>query len=147
MNKKTTVILADDHKMLRDGLRFLFDQQAELEVIGEAGDGRSAVQMVLDLEPDVLIMDIAMPGLNGIEATRQIKTEAPHVKVIALSMHADRRFVEGMLSAGASGYVLKSSASDELVSAIRDVTCGSDLHQPENNSGRNGRLPAETHPA
>ena len=74
--------------------------------------------MVADLEPDVLIMDIAMPDLNGIEATRQIKAEFPQVKVIALSMHADRRFVEGMLSAGASGYVLKSSASEELVSAI-----------------------------
>jgi DNA-binding NarL/FixJ family response regulator len=124
MSKKTTVILADDHKMLRNGLRFLFEQQEEFEVVGEAGDGRSAVRMVLDLEPDVLVMDIAMPDLNGIEATRQIKAAAPQVKVIALSMHADRRFVEGMLGAGASGYVLKSSASEELVSAIREVTSG-----------------------
>ena len=124
MSKKTTVILADDHKMLRNGLRFLFEQQEEFEVVGEAGDGRSAVRMVLDLEPDVLVMDIAMPDLNGIEATRQIKAVAPQVKVIALSMHADRRFVEGMLGAGASGYVLKSSASEELVSAIREVTSG-----------------------
>jgi DNA-binding NarL/FixJ family response regulator len=124
MSKKTTVVLADDHVMLRHGLRALFEKEEGLEVVGEAGDGRSAVRMVLDLEPDVLIMDIAMPDLNGIEATRQIKAEVPRVKVIALSMHADRRFVEGMLRAGASGYVLKSSASEELVAAIDAVTSG-----------------------
>ena len=124
MTKKTTVVLADDHKMLRDGLRSLFEREDSIEVLGEAGDGRSAVRMVVDLKPNVLVMDIAMPDLNGIEATRQIKAELPQVKVIALSMHADRRFVEGMLGAGASGYVLKSSASEELVAAIDAVTSG-----------------------
>jgi two-component system response regulator NreC len=118
---KTRILLADDHEILREGLRALLQKQSDVEIIGEARDGRAALEMSRDLKPDIVIMDIGMPGLNGIEATRQIKVEAPGVKVITLSMHAERRFVTGMLGAGASAYVLKSAALDELLDAVRAV--------------------------
>lgn len=115
------VLLADDHKIVRDGLRALIEQQADIAVVAEAEDGRTAVGLVQDLSPDVVVMDIGMPDLNGIEATRQIIAKTSDVKVIALSMHSDRRFVAGMLGAGASGYLLKDSAFEELADAIRLV--------------------------
>jgi DNA-binding NarL/FixJ family response regulator len=115
------VLLADDHRIVREGLRSLIQAQPDLEVVGEAPDGRQAVEMVRQLSPDVVVMDVAMPQLNGIEATRQIIGEEAGVKVIALSMHSDRRFVAEALKAGASGYVLKDSAFEELVTAIRSV--------------------------
>jgi DNA-binding NarL/FixJ family response regulator len=115
------ILLADDHKIVRDGLRVLLEKQSGIEVIAEAGDGRSTVQMVRELLPNVVIMDIAMPGMNGIEATRRIIEEVPAVKVIALSMHSDKRFVAEMLKAGASGYLLKDCAFEELDNAIRAV--------------------------
>jgi DNA-binding NarL/FixJ family response regulator len=115
------VLLADDHKMIRDGLRRLIESQEGMEVVAEAGDGRAAVRLARELKPGVVIMDISMPGLNGIEATRRIVKEVPGVKVIALSMHTDKRFVSEMLRAGASGYVLKDAAFEQLVSAINCV--------------------------
>lgn len=116
------VLLADDHKIVRDGLRTLIEKQKDMEVIGEAENGRNTVKLAQKLLPDVVIMDITMPDLNGIDATRRILTESPGVKVIALSMHSDRRFVSGMLEAGASGYLLKDCAFEELAGAIRSVT-------------------------
>jgi len=116
-----TVILADDHKIMRDGLRTLLQKYPDIEVIGEAEDGRSTVEMARELSPDVVIMDIAMPDMNGIEATRRITGEKPGVKVVALSMHSDKRFVSEMLKAGASAYLLKHSAFEELVTAIMTV--------------------------
>lgn len=118
---KTRILLADDHEILRAGLRSLLDQRDDVEVVGEARTGREALQMALEMNPDVIVMDIGMPDLNGIEATRQIKQELPDVKVIALSMHADRRFVTGMLGAGASAYVLKAAALEELLDALQAV--------------------------
>ncbi len=118
---KYRIVLADDHRLMREGLKTLLAGEVDLEVVGEAEDGRSAVSLALELVPDVVIMDVAMPGLNGIEATRQILRHAPSVKVIALSMHSDRRFVGEMLKVGASGYLLKDGAFDELVRAIRAV--------------------------
>ncbi|MBA4373014.1 MAG: DNA-binding response regulator [Thermodesulfovibrio sp.] len=115
------VILADDHKIVRDGLRTLLQKYPEIEVIGEAEDGRSTVELTRELSPDVVIMDIAMPDMNGIEATRRITGEKPGVKVVALSMHSDKRFVSEMLKAGASAYLLKHSAFEELVTAIMTV--------------------------
>jgi DNA-binding NarL/FixJ family response regulator len=115
------VFLADDHQMVREGLRTLLEKQPGMEVVGEAKTGREAVQLVQELLPHVVIMDIGMPDLNGIEATRQIVAKTQSVKVIALSMHSDRRFVVEMLKAGASGYLLKDSAFNELAQAIRAV--------------------------
>ena len=115
------VLIADDHQIVRQGLRTLLEKEPDLEVVAEAENGRSTVRLVRERHPEVVIMDVAMPDLNGIEATRQIISENPKVKVIALSMYADRRFVSNMLKAGASGYLLKDCASEELVRAIRVV--------------------------
>lgn len=115
------IILADDHKITRDGLRAMLDQQSGMEVVGVAENGRQAIRMASELEPDVVVMDISMPELNGIEATRQIKADLPDTKVIALSMYSDRRYVAGMLKAGVSGYLIKNCAFDELVNAITAV--------------------------
>ncbi len=117
----TRIVLADDHKIMREGLRSLLATAPGLEVVGEADNGRTAVQLARRLSPDVVVMDVAMPDLNGVEATRMIRSEVPHVKVIALSLHAERRFVTRMLRAGASGYLLKGCAFQELVDAIRVV--------------------------
>ena len=117
----TRIILADDHGIMREGLRALLEKQSGIEVIAEADNGRTTVELSRELKPDVVIIDIAMPDLNGIEATRQIVAESPGVKVIALSMHSDRKFVREMLSAGASGYMLKDSAFEELDKAVSTV--------------------------
>lgn len=115
------VLLADDHKIIRDGLRALIDAQPDMGVVSEAQNGREAIQLVRDLKPHIAVMDIGMPDVNGIEATRQITADLPETKVIALSMHSDKRFVGRMLQAGASGYLLKDCAFDELVQAVRTV--------------------------
>jgi DNA-binding NarL/FixJ family response regulator len=115
------ILLADDHRIMREGLRSLLEKQPDIEVVAEAEDGRTAVQLVRQLSPDVVIMDIAMPGLNGIGAAHQILVEGPGIKVIALSMHSDRRFVARMFKAGASGYLLKDCAFEELARAVRTV--------------------------
>jgi DNA-binding NarL/FixJ family response regulator len=124
------ILLADDHRLMREGLKTLISGESDLEVVGEAEDGRGAVSLALELVPDIVIMDVAMPGLNGIEATRQILKQAPSVRVIALSMHSDRRFVGEMLKVGASGYLLKDGAFDELVRAIRAVLAGQTYLNP-----------------
>jgi two-component system response regulator NreC len=115
------ILLADDHAIVRQGLHSLLEKEPDIEVVGEAEDGREALELARELMPDVVVMDITMPNLNGVEATRLITHEFPKVKVIALSMHSDRTFVVSMLKAGASGYVLKECLSDELVEAIRTV--------------------------
>ena len=118
------VLLVDDHAIIREGLRSLLERQPELEVIADTDDGRKAIELVRELLPNIVIMDITMPGLNGIEATRQITAEFPQVKVIALSIYSKRRFVADMLSAGATGYILKECLFDELVQAIKAVAAG-----------------------
>ncbi|MEE9369907.1 MAG: response regulator transcription factor [Sedimentisphaerales bacterium] len=118
------ILLADDHAIMRQGLRSLLEKEADMEVVGEVADGRKALELVRELVPDIVVMDISMPNLNGIEATHQITKELPNVKVIALSIHSDRRFVAGMLKAGASGYILKECLFDEFVRAIRTVATG-----------------------
>jgi two-component system response regulator NreC len=115
------ILLADDHKIMREGLRSLLEKKHGMEVVGEAGDGRTAIQLARRLRPDVVIMDLSMPDMNGIEATRRVISELPGVKVVALSIHSDRRFVAEMLRAGASGYLLKDCAFDELEQAIHTV--------------------------
>jgi len=116
-----TVILADDHKIIRDGLRTLIESQSGMKVIAEAENGRETIKLAKELQTNVVIMDISMPDLNGIDATREIVNSIPGIKVIALSMHSDRRFVSGMLSSGASGYLLKDCAFEELAKAIKTV--------------------------
>jgi DNA-binding NarL/FixJ family response regulator len=118
---KVRVVLADDHRILREGLRSIIERDLRMEVVGHAENGRDAVALVRTLNPDIVIMDIHMPELNGTEATRIIAREFPHVKVIALSMHSDRGIILEILRAGASGYLLKDCATDELERAIRTV--------------------------
>ncbi|GAH18311.1 unnamed protein product [marine sediment metagenome] len=118
------ILIADDHKIVRDGLRNLLSQETDMEVVGEAEDGRSALELASSLAPHVAIFDIGMPDLNGIDATKKLLADAPHIKVIALSMHSDRRFVEGMFQAGAVGYLLKDCAFEELARAVRAVAAG-----------------------
>ncbi len=120
----TRILVADDHHIMRQGLKSLLETDANNEIVGEAEDGRQAVEMVQRLRPDVVIMDVAMPTLNGVEATRRILQDNPHVKVIALSMHSDRQFVGRMLEAGASGYLLKDCAFEELADAVKAVVKG-----------------------
>ncbi|MFQ6036744.1 MAG: response regulator, partial [Sedimentisphaerales bacterium] len=117
----TQILLVDDHAITREGLRSLIEKQPDMEVVGEAEDGRKAFDLVRELLPDIVITDITMPNLNGVDATRQIVRQFPKVKVIALSIHSNRAFVADMLKAGASGYVLKECTFDELVEAIRTV--------------------------
>lgn len=118
------ILLADDHKITRQGLRSLLDENDDMEVLAEAENGRDAIELARKLNPDVIIMDVSMPDLNGVEATRQIIQDNHDVRVIALSMHSDTLFVSEMLKSGASGYLLKDCAFQELEQAIRTVTDG-----------------------
>ncbi|MEW6431231.1 MAG: response regulator transcription factor [Myxococcota bacterium] len=124
------ILLVDDHQMMRDGLRAVLEQEPDFHVAGEAADGREALEACESLRPDVVVMDVGMPGLNGIEATRLLRTRSPRSRVVALSMNADRRYVQAMFSAGAWAYLVKSSASDELIRAIRAVAQGEKYVSP-----------------
>jgi DNA-binding NarL/FixJ family response regulator len=119
--KKIRVLIADDHKIVRQGIRKLLEAESDLEVVGEALDGREAVKKASQLKPDLVLMDIAMSNLNGLEATRQIKKNLPKVKVLILTMHKNEEYVLQSLQAGASGYLLKEAAVEDLVSAIHSV--------------------------
>lgn len=125
------ILLADNHKLFAEGLRTMLSKQPGTEIVGEANNGRMAVRLAHELSPDLVIMDIGMPELNGMDATRQIRTELPRTKVLAVSMHADRQYVAGMLSAGASGYVVKDSAFAELAQAIQVVMSGGRYLSPD----------------
>jgi DNA-binding NarL/FixJ family response regulator len=128
---KIRVLIADDHKIMLAGLRSLLEKQTDIEVVAEAENGRKAVQQAQETKPDVVVMDVSMPDLNGIEATTQIIESVPETRVVALSMHSDKRFVMGMLRAGASGYLLKDCASQELANAIHQVAGGKKYLSPE----------------
>ena len=127
----TKLLLVDDHKIMRHGIRSLLEKEAGMEVLEETNNGRTAIKLARDLSPDVIIMDIAMHDLNGIEATRQITAELPEVKVIMLSMHSDRQMVADALQAGASGYLLKDCEFEELVRAIETVVTNRTYLSPE----------------
>ena len=129
-SKKIRVLLADDHKILRQGVRLLIDSQTDMEVVGEAKTGREAIEEARRLKPDVVVMDVSMPELNGIEGTRQICDEMKHTRVLALSMHKDAVYVREILRAGARGYLLKDSEDDDLVRAIRCVQRGEAFLSP-----------------
>jgi DNA-binding NarL/FixJ family response regulator len=123
-SKRIRILLADDHAVLRAGLRALLTAQGDLEVVGEASDGAEAIHLTQTLRPDVVVMDIGMPGVSGIDATARIKRDSPAIKVLILSMHDDRGYLRQVLRAGASGYVLKKAADTELLAAIRAAARG-----------------------
>lgn len=124
MSEGIRVLIADDHTIVRSGVRLLLEAESDIEVVGEAIDGEQAVSLTESLLPDVVLIDIAMPGMDGLEATRRIKELWPHVNVLVLTMHRTDDYFFAMLKAGASGYVLKGAQTDELISAIRVVTNG-----------------------
>jgi len=121
---KLRVLLADDHEMMRAGLKMLINSQPDMEIIGEADNGRKAIALAQELKPDVVVMDVSMPELNGLKATEQLKKCCPEIKVLTLTRHTDDSYLQQLLQAGASGYVLKKSAPGDLVRAIRSVVAG-----------------------
>ncbi|MGD0784369.1 MAG: response regulator transcription factor [Sedimentisphaerales bacterium] len=127
----TKILIADDHEILREGISSLIKEHPDMQVAGEADNGLAAVEMTRKLRPDVVIMDVALPSLNGIEATRQIKSELPEVKVLALTVHAEREVVLDMIKAGASGYILKECAFEDLTNAIKALTAGQSYLSPQ----------------
>lgn len=118
------IVIADDHNLFREGLCAPLSRRDDVEVIGEASDGRSAVRLATELQPDLVLMDVAMPDLNGVDATRQILADNPHIKMLPLSMHTDSRYITQMLELGAGGFLQKDCASEEVVDAIRTVMAG-----------------------
>jgi DNA-binding NarL/FixJ family response regulator len=125
------IVLADDHKLIRDGLRHFLESEQQMEVLAETDNGRDAVRLAAELEPDVVILDVSMPDMNGIEAARQINSGRSRTKVMALSMHSDRRFVARMFQAGAAAYLVKDTAIEEVADAIRTVIDGKMYLSPQ----------------
>lgn len=130
MPKQTRVLLADDHRLMRSGLRLVIERHTDFTVVGEADDGRQAVAMAESLKPDVVVMDIGMPNLNGIEAARQVNEKQPAIAIVMLSMHADEGYVLRALKAGARAYLLKDSAEEDLTQAIEAVRDGKSFFSP-----------------
>jgi DNA-binding NarL/FixJ family response regulator len=122
--RKLRIFLADDHAVLREGLALLVAAQPDMEVVGQAGDGRTVLQQTLDCQPDIVVMDVSMPGVNGAQITAQLRQACPSVEVVALTRHGEPGYVRQMLQAGAHGYVLKQAAGQELIGAIRAVAAG-----------------------
>ncbi|MDF1811249.1 MAG: response regulator transcription factor [Verrucomicrobiales bacterium] len=145
-----TIILADDHTIVREGLRSLLKSESDIKIIGEAEDGRSTVEMTAKLRPDVVVMDIAMPQLNGIEATRQILQKLPKTKILILSAHSDDAYVEKIMALGAKGYLIKQSASHVLADSIRGVYRGEECFSPaiyQRLDHHDSKVPKGDHPA
>ncbi|MEC4674598.1 MAG: response regulator transcription factor [Nitrospirota bacterium] len=130
MDKKIKVLIVDDHRIVREGLSAILETKEEIEIVGEAGDGGEAVEKARQLLPDVIVMDVSMPGMTGVEATRIIKREMPHIGIIALTMYEDQQYIFDLVRAGATGYLLKDSDSTEIVAAIRAVFKGESLIHP-----------------
>lgn len=132
---KTRIMIVDDHKIVREGLRKLIEADGSFQVVGEAGNGRDGIRLARQLQPQIVIMDVAMHEMNGIEATRQLLANQPDVRVLALSMHSDSRFVKQMLEAGALGYLLKDDAFEEIVTALRSLVVGRMYVSPQASGG------------
>ena len=131
MEKKITVLLVDDHNLVRRGFRRMLEDELDIEVVGEAGDGEHAIQLAKTAHPDVVVMDCALPGVNGLDATRQIMRDSPATAVLMLSMHSESTWVRQAIEAGARGYVLKNALDLELGSAIRRVAAGETVFDPQ----------------
>ena len=131
MEKKITVLLVDDHGLVRRGFRRMLEDESDMEVVGEAGDGEAAIKLARQLHPQVVVMDCALPGMNGLEATRQILDDSPEVAVLMLSMHTESTWVRQAVDAGARGYVLKNALDLELGAAIRKVAAGETVFDPQ----------------
>jgi len=125
------ILLVDDHKLMREGIRFMLEQETDLSVIGEASNGREALELCSELHPNIIVMDINMPDMNGTEATRRIRKDFSNTRIVALSMHSDKYIVMQMLKAGASGYLLKDCSGQDIVTAIRSVHEGKSFLSPE----------------
>ncbi len=130
MTNKLRILIAEDHETVREGFKLIVNSQEDMEVIGEAGDGRAAVELARDLQPDIVLMDISMPELNGLLAAAKLKRVAPDIKVLTLTRHTDTAYLDELLQAGVSGYVLKQSAPGELLRAIRAVAAGGNYLDP-----------------
>jgi DNA-binding NarL/FixJ family response regulator len=128
--KRIRILLVDDHALVRQGFKLILAAQADMEIVGEAGNGREAIQIAEELRPDIVVMDVAMPELNGIEATRRLVAALPHTRVVALSMHKDSVYVRETLRAGARGYLLKDSPAGDLITAVRSVASGESYLSP-----------------
>jgi two-component system response regulator NreC len=131
MEKKITVLLVDDHSLVRRGFRRMLEDEADMQVVGEAGNGEESIKLAKKLHPQVVVMDCALPGMNGLEATRQIMEESPNTAVLMLSMHSEGTWVRQAIDAGAKGYVLKNALDLELGSAIRKVAAGETVFDPQ----------------
>lgn len=127
---KIRVLLAEDHRTVRQGVRLLLDAQSDIEVVGEVGDGRAALSLAKELAPDIVLMDVTMPEMNGLKATERLSEESPQVRVVALTRHTDRGYMQQLLQAGAAGYVLKQSDPAVLLQAVRAVAAGGDYLDP-----------------
>ena len=131
MEKKITVLLVDDHSLVRRGFRRMLEDEVDMQVVGEAGNGEESIKLAKRLHPQVVVMDCALPGMNGLEATRQIMEESPHTAVLMLSMHSESTWVRQAIDAGAKGYVLKNALDLELGAAIRKVAAGVTVFDPQ----------------
>jgi DNA-binding NarL/FixJ family response regulator len=128
--EKVKVLIADDHRVVREGLSAILGGTEDVEVVGEAANGQEAVEKARDLQPDVILMDVSMPKLNGVEATRLIKRESPHIGIVALTMYDEEKYIFDLVRAGATGYLLKDSDSAQIISAIRSISKGESLIHP-----------------
>ncbi|MDQ3634596.1 MAG: response regulator transcription factor [Acidobacteriota bacterium] len=130
MKNKIRIIIAEDHETVREGLKMIIESQADLEVVGEAGDGREAIRLAEELKPDIVLMDVSMPVLNGLVASATLQRIMPEVKILTLTRHTDEAYLQELLQAGVAGYILKQSASTELLRAIRAVVAGDKYLDP-----------------
>jgi DNA-binding NarL/FixJ family response regulator len=151
MTDTIRVLIAEDHETVREGLKLIIDTQPDMEIIGEAGNGRDAVRLARELVPDVLLMDVSMPELNGLKAAAQLKRVAPDIKILTLTRHTDQAYLQELLEAGVSGYVLKQSAATDLIRAVRAVAAGDNYLDPamtgkifSNYVGKSSKLRGDT---